>query len=374
MNSIDNIISLKLSFKLCRKTIGPLPSIITIVKDCCSSLKITEPNVIFCESISKDFEAFELKNEPYFIYDSCLMETLYLYNCIVFSGFNESDMDKFFYKLFSEELILNKDKLCSMYFVGEYSKLHFSFDREDFDNIKVIEHLSIQNYFLIGHELTHLSLRNKESTGIPLAYKKFVISAVATLAEKAVTSEKNISEVLYERASYFLNTPPKTIEEYVDGLSNSKNFNHFLEECYCDFMGFNLLVEHYQNTGAYVNAIISVLNCLITLEYIRDDMRDGFDHIKDGARIATPAMYFSFLRTQVLLCTIEMRKLDTVTALNGIHKRSLITDRLVSFIKNLPDKESFKVITEKNLSSIEQKDIFDVLIKKLYYISISSEL
>ena len=373
MNNIDNLLATKLQYRLCRKSIHSLSSIQSIVKECCDVLGTKEPTILFCESITKDFQAFGLRNEKFFIYDSGLMETLYLYNCIVFSGFIESDMDKFFYKLFGEELILRMDIPNAMYFIGKYNNMEFSFDQNEFDNSKIREYLSIQNYFLIGHELTHLTLQEKENSEIPKEYEKFVIAALALFTERAVDTDRNIKEVLSERAGYFLDISPSSIEEYAEMLKYSDKFHHFLEECYCDYMGFKLLIENYENAGQSINAIISALSCLITLESIRNDIRDGIEFIKDGNRIADLAMYFSVLRTQILLCTIEISKLDTVAALNGVHKRSKITDRLIDFIQNLPSKDSFAVLSENDLPQLSKKTMLDVMIKQLYYISISSE-
>lgn len=374
MNNTELIIATKLEYRLCRKLIQPLESIQTIVNECCNTLKTSIPKIVFCETLTKDFMAFDLRNELYFIYDSCLMEIQYLYNCIVLSGFNKRDMDKFFYKLFGEELILQNDIPTSMYFVGKYNNLAFSFDNEEFDDRIAIEHLSLQNYFLIGHELTHLSLHDKDSNGIPINYKKFVAAALAGLAEQATTPEKNIEEVLYERAGYFLDAVPSSVHEYFEMLQLSNKFNHFLEECYCDYMGFKMLIEHYEKPGKSTNAIISALNCLITLESIRDDLRDGIEFVKDGGKIAKPPMYFSVLRTQILIFTIEASHLDTAAALDGIYKRSSITDRLMSFIKELPDKKSFALLSDDNLPNISRKKVVDLLIKQLYYISISPDL
>ena len=84
MNDIENILATKLQYRLCRKSIHLLPSIQSIVKECCETLGIKKPTILFCESITKDFQAFDLKNKKFFIYDSGLMEILYLYNCIAF--------------------------------------------------------------------------------------------------------------------------------------------------------------------------------------------------------------------------------------------------------------------------------------------------
>lgn len=120
---MNSIVATKLSYRYCRKAVKPLDSIKIIVKECCSALNINEPQIIFCESLKKEFEAFSLRGEPFFIYDGCLIELLYLYDCILFSNLDKADIDKLFYKLYGEELILSDDVLHSMYFTGKYSSM-----------------------------------------------------------------------------------------------------------------------------------------------------------------------------------------------------------------------------------------------------------
>lgn len=225
---VNSIISTKLSYRYCRKTVQPLESIDIIVKECCLALNIDEPQIVFCESLKKEFEAFGLQGDMFFIYDGCLIELLYLYDSILFSNFNKNDIDKLFYKLYGEELILNDDVLHSMYFTGKYSSMMFSFENYNFNNTNILEYLSIQNYFLIGHELTHLSFIKDFKRTIPSEYRKFVIALLAGLAEKAVTPEKTIKDVLKDRTEYFSDATPENIEEYVMILNESEKFDHFL--------------------------------------------------------------------------------------------------------------------------------------------------
>lgn len=196
---------------------------------------------------------------------------------------------------------------------------------------------------------------------------------MAGLAEKDVTPEKTIKDVLKDRAEYFSDTTPESIEEYITVLNESQKFDHFLEECYCDYMGFKLLIEHYENAGKSVDAILSALNCLLTLECIRNDLRDGISCIKKAHRIANRALYFSLIRTELLLCTIEISNLDTSSALEGIHNRIVITDRLKKFISCLPN-EKLNELSDDNLPLMPPKQIIDSMIKQLYYSSVSPEL
>lgn len=370
---MNSIIATKLFYRYCRKAVKPLDSISIIVKECCSALNINEPQIVFCESLKKEFEAFSLRGELFLVYDGCLIELLYLYDYILFSNFNKADIDKLFYKLYGEELILSDDVLHSMYFTGKYTSMTFSFENYNFNNTNILEYLSIQNYFLIGHELTHLSFIKDFKRTIPSEYKKFVVALLAGLAEKAVTPKNSIKDVLKDRAEYFSDYTPESIEEYIMLLNESRKFDHFLEECYCDYMGFKLLIEHYENASKSVDAIISALNCLLTLECIRNDLCDGIRCIKNAHRIANRALYFSLIRTELLLCTIEISNMDTASALEGVHNRIVITDRLKEFISCLPDKQLGELSNE-TLPSIPKRQIIDSMIRQLYYSSVSSDL
>ncbi len=370
---MDDIISTKLFYRYCRKAVNPLESIKIIVKECCSTLNVDEPKIIFCESLKKEFEAFCLHKDLFFIYDGCLTELLYIYDSIIFSDCDKSDMYKLFYKLYGEEFILSGDVLHSMYFTGKYSNMEFKFEKCSINSSDILEYLSIQNYFLIGHELTHLSFMKDFKRTIPTGYRKYVVALLAELAEKAVTPANNIKDVLKDRASYFSDTIPEDVEEYIKSLNESWRFNHFLEECYCDYMGFKLLIEHYSNTCKSIDAIISALSCLLTLECIRNDLYDGIQCIRSNHKTASRALYFTFVRIELLICTIEISNLDTSKALVGLHSKIKITESLEEFISCLPD-EKLKSLSNEYLPSLSKNCIINSLIKQLYYSSVSPEL
>ncbi len=374
MNSIDQIKALKLQHRLCRKKVPSLESIVTIVEECCGILKLDVPEIIFCESLKKDFQCFSLRNKEYFVYDSCLMEALFLYDGILFSECNKDDMDKYFYKLFCEEFLLQDDVLTSMYFAGKYNNLSFSFDSNMTSKNRLLR-LSMENYFLIGHELTHLSLSSGKHPSISKEYKKYVAGCMAGLAEKAIDSNNPVEKVLSERAPYFLETTPSSIEDYFAMLNSSKKFDSFVEECYCDFMGFKMLMEHYENKQAATEAIFSALSCLIVLECLRSSVTEGIDYVREESNIANESMFYSVMRTHLLLIVVEVNGLNSGLALHSVHDRSIITDNLMNFIKSLPNKDTFETISEKYFpQGLTTKEIKNIIIKQLYYISISSEL
>ena len=374
MNSIEQIKTLKLQYRLCRKKVPSLKSIISIVDECCSILKLEVPEIIFCESLKKDFQCFSLRGKEFFIYDSCLIEALFLYDGILFSECKMDDMNKFFYKLFCEEFLLQDDVLTSMYFAGKYNNLSFSFDSNTTSENRLLR-LSMENYFLIGHELTHLSLNSGKQYSISKEYKKYVAGCMAGLAKKAIDSNNPVEKVLSERAPYFLETTPSSIADYFEMLNSSKKFDDFVEECYCDFMSFKMLMEHYENKQAATEAIFSALSCLIVLECLRSSVTEGIDYVKEGSNISNESMFYSVMRTHLLLVVVETNELNSEFALHSVHDRSIITESLMSFINALPDKDTFTTISEKYFpKGLTAKDVKDIIIKQLYCISVSSEL
>lgn len=95
-NDVRDILALKLAGRICRKRADVNETILEITRDCSRELNVDAPEVLFCESLAKDFQAFELRGKSYFIYDICLIETMGLYNACAVSGFQEMDMYRFF--------------------------------------------------------------------------------------------------------------------------------------------------------------------------------------------------------------------------------------------------------------------------------------
>lgn len=373
MLNTNDILAIKLGQRCCRRYIDSFPSIQAIVNECCNELNIARPKLIGCESLVRSFSAFQLRGEPYLIYDGCLVEALFLYNHILSSGTNKDDMDKFFFKLFGEECILLGDLLHCLYFSGKYSTFRFSFDKDIGHNSHVIELVSCQIYFLIAHELTHTALW-EPSGYISASYQKFVREAIRVLTVRDMkTTGQSFQEYISDRTGYFLNFIPENMDKYLDALMVSTRFHHFIEECYCDFMGLKLLLEHYEDPKRSVTAVSSALNYLITQESIRSDMRDGVFHMKDTLREATSAMYFSVLRVQFLLLTLEMNELDDIErAFAQIHDRSHLTERLSTFIEFLPDEKAMGVLTDANLPKIDPKTLVNSLLRRFYCLSLDT--
>ena len=182
-----------------------------------------------------------------------------------------------------------------------------------------------------------------------------------------------LAEYVLDRASYFpVTRTPETLDEYLDMLMENERFIHFIEECYCDFIGFKLLVEQYRLPNVSVSAISSALNYLIMQESIRSDMREGVAYAKNLFREANPTMFYSVLRTQMLLLTLEMNHMEDIErAFAQIHNRSYLTDRLNVFIQKLPDEEAMKSVSEYDLPNIDKDLLVRELLKEFYYCSVS---
>ena len=76
----SEIIAVQIANRCCRRGFQDSGRIKSIMEECCETLNIPVPNLICCETMAKNFSAFYLRKEPYLIYDSCLAESLFLYN------------------------------------------------------------------------------------------------------------------------------------------------------------------------------------------------------------------------------------------------------------------------------------------------------
>lgn len=370
MMSIDEIIAQKIATRCCRRQLEKSKNILEIVKECCEDLRIAIPKLICCETLFRNFSAFHLREKPYLIYDSCLAETLYLYDYIVFTGKKRSDLDKLFYKLIGEELLRQDDLAHCMYFAGKYQQSKFSFEEKNQPS-EMMRLISKQSYFLIAHELTHLSLHPKGYDEIPEEYKKFVYISVKKLTEHAV-KENSVEHFLEERYKYFLDELPATLEEYYERLRDSRRFYHFIEECYCDFRGIKLLMEHYENAEESIEAVSIAMNYLIVQEAIRDDLEDGILYMSDSKLTASMSMYLSVLRMEMLLVTLQFSGLkDIEHVFYRIQGDIELTNYLKTFVSTLPTKNSFDKITEVDLPNIERKNIASFLMQQFYFIHFS---
>lgn len=375
MIPIENIISNKVNARICRKKgIADSKTIRDILNECCSDLEISIPTLICCDSLTKSLSAFTLRESPYIIYDNGLIEALYIFNSITATDCNSTDIDKLFYKLFAEEMALKGDLHYSLFFTGKYDQLSFSFDVAQTDDIDYIRHqLTYQIYFLIGHELTHLALRQDDDDWfVPEKFSRLIQVATRMLAERFVKGGMTEKEILSKISGYFLKEEIYSFDEYMNLIIKSDRFIHFVEECYCDFMGFKLLMEHYANPDEAIGAISNALNFLIILECIKSDLSEGIHKLNCTRKEAEDTLYFSVLRVQVLIIILQMNEVQEIKiTMSGVKDCSLITEQLELFIESLPDEDTLKTLNSSMLQNISNEDMLSYITKKLYYCSVS---
>lgn len=375
MIPIENIISSKVNARICRKMdIADSKTIRDILNECCSDLGISIPTLICCDSLTKSLSAFTLREKPYIIYDNGLVEALHIFNSITATDCNSTDIDKLFYKLFAEEMALRGDLRYSLYFIWKYDQLSFSFDVAQTDDINYIRHqLTYQIYFLIGHELTHLALRQDNDDWIvPEKFFRIIQVATRMLTERFIKGGMTEKEVLSRISGYFLKEETHSLDEYMNLIIKSDRFIHFVEECYCDFMGFKLLMEHYANPDEAIGAISNALNFLIILECIKSDLSEGIHKLNCTKKEAEDTLYFSVLRVQVLIIILQMNEVQEIKiTMSGVKDCSLITEQLELFIESLPDEDTLKTLNSSMLQNISNEDMLSYITKKLYYCSVS---
>lgn len=368
MIKVEEIIARKIADRCCRRLIKDSDQVNSIVQECCEDLHIPVPKIIYCETLTRSLSAFYLRKQPYLIYDSCLMETLYIYDCIITSEKDDHDMEKLFYKLIGEELILKNDLPKSLYFSGKYRQLEYLFEEYFVDREREINQmLSAQTYFLIGHELGHLSLDSDSSQGIPEDYWKFAKACIRVLTDRVI-GDYSLDEFLKMRYGYFMDVMPSSLEEYFDLLWKSNRYKHFVEECYCDLQGLKLLLEHYNDAENSIKAISAALNYLILQEAVRSDMAENKFFFGDRTHDVSKSMYFSVLRMEILLLTLQINNMEHIEeAFREIQNRSMLTRYWSDLINKIPSDESFSIVSEADLPDMDRKEMINNLISTFYY-------
>ncbi len=366
MLCIDDIIDNKIKSRFVRNKCVNEDSVERILKDCCEELSIDQPNLICCDTLKRSFSAFILRSESYLIYDDCLTESLYLFNAIIKYG-NDTDAYKFFYKLFAEELILTNNLAHSLYFSGKYRKAEYSFQSvSNLDEIN--DQVTRQLYFLIGHELTHLSLQIK-NIEITHQFQYIVLEAVRLLTLRFINDGKDEKQVLSEISGYFIsNQVFSNIDEYIDCLPKSDNFNHFVEECFCDYQGFKMVIENYSDADISVNSISNALNYLIMQESLRSDLSQGVYYINNARKEAQDTLYFSLLRVQMMIIILVMNDIaELKIAFDQTYECCMLTRNLEHFIDELPPPEVLKKIDDSLLPKMDRTKVMSSVIGSLRY-------
>lgn len=369
MIQINDILKSKIESRIRRYDNKNFEAIQDILNDCCADLQIDTPTLIYCDTLAKSFSTFNLRGSSYLIYDNCLMEALHIFNSIVVYKNDIHDIDKLFYKLFAEELLIQGDLAHSLYFTGKYGQLTFTFQNTKTGYESMLSHqITYQIYFLIGHELTHLALETMSGWGISNDFFMIVQSATRLLAERFVEDGMSINEVLSRFSGYFVDEKTQNIDEYINLLTTSDRFSHFVEECYCDFTGIKLLLENYVAPDESISAITNVLNFLIILESIKSNLIMGIKDINLTNKEAKDTLYFSVLRVQLLLIILQISDtMEIKIPRSGIKDCGFITERLKTFIQSLPSENSMRTIDDNILKSIKKTDIISYITKKLYY-------
>lgn len=367
----EEIISKKIADRCCRRGILQSDNIEEIVAECSIDLGMAIPRVIYCETLTRSLSAFYFRKIPYMIYDSCLLEALYIYDGISLSGNNELELYKLVYKLIGEELIRNNQLERCLYFSKKYQSIKYLFDKEG-NNDRITELISLQSYFLIGHELGHLQVRkqNVYAADLPGDYRKFIKVCIKILTQ-SVVEEDRVMEFLEKHFRYFMQDCPRTMEQYFEELMQSKQYENFVEECYCDWNGVKLLLEHYGNPKESLRAISLVFKYLIIQEAIRSDIEGGKLFFDDPDHEVSRAAYFSVLRLEIVLLEIRFNNLgDIEEAFFEEQEQHLLTDTWMKILRKIPNDKAFKTVPKDILSGVGRKELANVLINTFYYMHV----
>ncbi len=366
--SESEILAKKIADRCCRRNLRQSEGILEIVNDCSADLGMEVPEVICCETLTRSLSAFYFRKNPYLIYDSCLLEALYIFDHICLLGSQKNDMKKFFFKLIGEEFIRNGNLQWSLYFSGKYRTMEYLFEKDEgYDSHTIHYMLSAQSYFLIGHELGHLAVGRKQGGGVPEDYHKFVRASMRVL-DSRILEDCTFEQFIKERYGYFIEKQPTNIEKYYNELFNSQRFQHFIEECYCDWNGVKLLLEHYNEPEKSISAISHVFNYLILQEAIRSDITADKLFFENADHPVSRAMYFSVLRMEILLLAIQFNKLEKIEdGFRKVQEQFGLMNYWLDIIRDIPSYESFCVVDEKSIQGMDRKKLTDSLINCFYY-------
>lgn len=363
-----NIIASILEKRCYRKIPSHSSDIEQIVEDCCRDLDVDKPEIIFCETLKKSFSTFYFRKKSYLIYDSCLMESLYVFDHIVFRKDKQNDLLKLCYKLIGEELLLNDNLPRCLYFSGKYKQIKYSFE-EEVENDKIKSYLNFQNYFLIGHELAHLRIKKYP---ISKDYFRFAMTIFKQL-EKSVLSDMSEESFIHERYAYFLEKQPSSLEEYYFELQKSPMFKNFIEECYCDFQGIKLLLEHYEKQELSIRAIFAAMNYLVLQESIRSEMQDGTFFFGKREHEVRNIAYYSVMRMEMMYKSLLVLLIDYKKLQSLVYE--VIGDNFLfefwSFLdQTIPPEERISRLSEGDLPNIDRKKLKCLLMKTFYFTNI----
>ena len=238
---------------------------------------------------------------------------------------------------------------------------------EGYDSHTIHYMLSAQTYFLIGHELGHLAVGRKQGGGVPEDYHKFVRASMRVL-DSRILEDCTFEQFIKERYGYFIEKQPTNIEKYYNELFNSQRFQHFIEECYCDWNGVKLLLEHYNEPEKSISAISHVFNYLILQEAIRSDITADKLFFENADHPVSRAMYFSVLRMEILLLAIQFNKLEKIEdGFRKVQEQFGLMNYWLDIIRDIPSYESFCVVDEKSIQGMDRKKLTDSLINCFYY-------
>lgn len=280
---MDRIIKLKLKYRLERSSSKSNAQIIEMVNNCCKILNLTvTPNIIFCDSLVKNFNTFYIQSQPFILIDYSLIECLYIFSAIILSGVKKSDIIKFYNKVLCEELIYNSSENI-VYFYEKYKKYQFSFSENiDVFDKQVKECLFYQIYFLIVHELSHLSIKQGTRVCSYGDYNNFFFEVLKFI------SKNSGSRILKNRK----------------WDRNDNKVQVLIEECYCDYNAFCVLIDaNGTDKRKSLEYSYCLLNFLITYEMVKNSIEERlFSEFLEQE--ATEMFFYLHLRFNIFTVTL----------------------------------------------------------------------
>ncbi len=343
MLDVDRIVKLKLKYRLERSDSKPNAQIIDMVNNCCKVLNLVfTPNIMFCDSLVKNFNTFYIQNQPFILIDYSLIECLYIFNAIIISNVKKSDIIKFYNKILCEELIYNNSENI-VFFYEKYKKDQFSFsdDIDVFDK-QVKDCLFYQIYFLLVHELSHLAI--KQGT--------------------RVCSYDDYNNFFFEALNFILKNSSSKILKNKKWDKNDNKIQALIEECYCDYNAFCVLIDaNDTDKSKSLEYSYCLMNFLITYEMIRNSIEEGL--FRDFLEQEATDMFF-YLHIRLNIFTVTLLLFDDSFGNKLRSKCDYINDVFKDVLRSLcKERVVGDIILINNFEM--NKDLKEEIIQKLRY-------
>jgi len=342
--------------------------------------------VIF--SLNRKTEIAEHDKIKYLIYDQYLGQTFYELNRIYFGAPRDEIGLCYTFKLVGENLQLRNYLNASLFFAHYFTNFHPYFKEIKPYEKEVVMFTTIQEYFVIAHEISHDIVANYVDEDLFETTKKLLTKNHLDVFDKIDLTEQSITDSYVDSLMKTMRFPEELretvqeqseivfeggLEEYIDKTRNLvNNRRDFLEEVICDEIATNMVLNlNLTSPETTIRAIhIGLFN--LRLLSIADRM---VDQIKDKSQSITDYFFESNIRLNAFRKNFETtfkhkyNKPDLESFLNFLEKdterySTLIADQLLFTTQtDINEVSKQPKLMNRKFKSKERKEINNLINK-----------